>query len=68
MPCATSVYSGRAQRPPPAHPLWCRKSATPALLCTTGVHSGRTRRPPVCAPSMVSRKCPACYALRDQRA
>eukprot|EP00959_Pyramimonas_sp_CCMP1952_P062856 1314447-Pyramimonas_sp.AAC.1 len=27
----TVVHSGRPQGPPPAHPLWCRESATPAV-------------------------------------
>eukprot|EP00959_Pyramimonas_sp_CCMP1952_P013396 282521-Pyramimonas_sp.AAC.1 len=31
MPWTTVADSGRFQRPPPAHPLWCREYATPAM-------------------------------------
>eukprot|EP00959_Pyramimonas_sp_CCMP1952_P112987 2361660-Pyramimonas_sp.AAC.1 len=39
--CNSIVDSGRADRPPPAHPVWRPESATPATRCDSVVDSGR---------------------------
>eukprot|EP00959_Pyramimonas_sp_CCMP1952_P067701 1413017-Pyramimonas_sp.AAC.1 len=60
MPWTTVVHNGRAQRPPPAQPLWCRERATPATL----YESETDRETTPSAPLAMSRKCHACHALR----
>eukprot|EP00959_Pyramimonas_sp_CCMP1952_P188239 3936581-Pyramimonas_sp.AAC.1 len=46
MTWATVTGGGRAQKPPPAHPLWCRAPVTPAVPWTTAAEGGRAQRPP----------------------
>eukprot|EP00959_Pyramimonas_sp_CCMP1952_P455255 9471285-Pyramimonas_sp.AAC.1 len=62
----TSSGSGLAQKPSPAHPVWRRACAMPAMPWTTVTDSGRTRTPPPANPLMVSRICHACCALDDR--
>eukprot|EP00959_Pyramimonas_sp_CCMP1952_P048036 1002901-Pyramimonas_sp.AAC.1 len=41
---------GRAEGPPSSHTLWCRETATPAMLCDSVVASGRAQRLPPAHP------------------
>eukprot|EP00959_Pyramimonas_sp_CCMP1952_P395438 8285883-Pyramimonas_sp.AAC.1 len=65
MPWTTVSDNGRAQRPPPAHLLWCRK--VPRLLC-----HGRPSRIAAALKAHPLRTsygvgtCHACYVLDDR--
>eukprot|EP00959_Pyramimonas_sp_CCMP1952_P433924 9086802-Pyramimonas_sp.AAC.1 len=50
VPWATVTNSARGERPPPAHPLWCREYAMPAVSWTTVTDSCRGGGPPPAHP------------------
>eukprot|EP00959_Pyramimonas_sp_CCMP1952_P205505 4297647-Pyramimonas_sp.AAC.1 len=58
------MHRGRTERPPHAHPLWRRESATPATPSGPGTHRGRAERPPPAHPLWCREKAPPGQRVR----
>ena len=64
---ASRAHGGRAEGPPPAHPLWCRESATLAMPGRPSCIAAELRDHPLRTPCGVE-KVPRLLCLDDRRA